>query len=70
MPNSTVNWSPDLTRKKGMVFLEFSGNGSLFWNTKETFVHGHSFAHMYGQVPKIQYKSYYTPLKVTAHLIT
>ena len=70
MPNSTVKWSPELTRKKGMVFLEFSGNGSLFWNKQETPVFGHSFAHMYGEVPKIQYKSRSSPLKVTAHLLT
>lgn len=70
MPNSTVKWFPDLTTKKGMVLLEFSGNGSLFWNDKETHVVGHSFAHMYGQVPKIQYKSQSSLLKVTAHLLT
>ena len=70
MPNSTVKWDPVPTRKKGMVFLEFSGNGTLFWNKQETNVDGHSFAHTYGQVPKVQYKSNSSPLKVTAHLIT
>lgn len=70
MPNSTVKWDPDLTRKKGMVFLEFAGNGTLFWNKQETSVDTLSFAHTYGQVPKIHYKSVNTPLKVTAHLIT
>lgn len=70
MPNSTITWSPDLTRKKGMVFLEFSGNGSVFWNKQETNVQGHSFGHMYGEIPKIQYKSQNSPLKVTAHLLT
>ena len=70
MPNSTVKWSPELIRKKGMVFLEFSGNGSVFWNRHETLVAGYSYAHMHGEVPTIQYKSLRDPLKVTAHLIT
>ena len=70
MPNSTVKWSPSLMDKRGMVYLEFSGNGSLFWNKQETSVAGHSFAHMYGRVPVIQYKSLDSPLKVTAHLLT
>jgi len=70
MPNSTVAWDPEVTKKRGMVFLEFAGNGTLFWNRQEAFVDGLRFAHTYGQVPKIQYKSLDTPLKVTAHLIT
>lgn len=70
MPNSTVKWSPEITKRRGMIFLEFSGNGSLLWNDQETLVVGHSFAHMYGNIPKVQYKSQESPLKVTAHLIT
>ena len=70
MPNSTVKWSPELTRKRGMVFLEFSGNGSVMWNNRETSVVGHAYTHTYGEVPKIQYKSKSESLKVTAHLIT
>lgn len=70
MPNSTVQWDPAPTKKRGMVFLNFIGNGSLYWNKREMHLVDQEFAHAYGELPRIDYKSLDTPLKVTADLIT
>ena len=70
MPNSTIEWSPEPTNRRGMVFLTFYGDGSLFWDNSEMPLQGKAFAHMYGQIPRIDYKAKNSSLKVTAHLIT
>lgn len=70
MPNNTVQWEPAPNRRRGMIYLRFVGNGSVFWENSEMQVHGNLFAHTYGELPRVDYKSLSTPLKVTAHLIT
>ena len=69
-PNSTVEWEPEPNSRRGMIYLRFRGNGSVFWEHSEMRIEGNVFAHTYGELPRIDYKAQSLPLKVTAHLIT
>lgn len=70
MPNSTLVWEPMATKMKGMFFMHLVGNGTVHWNGDTMPVNGHEFFHSFGSIPRIDYKSNGSPLKVSAHLLT